>query len=85
MTNFILFSKVVYDGHPIGKDFGHIIQQPFGAYNRGETVYTRLVSGNPRNNHMLESSFFFVEKQLPNGEWMVVATDANWETRLTYH
>jgi neutral ceramidase len=57
------------------------LQQPFGSYNKGEIIYSRFVSGNPRNNHMTESSFFFVEKQLSNGEWLVIATDANWETR----
>lgn len=37
------------------------------------------VSGHPRNNLRLEDTFLTVE--LLDGDWIVIATDADWETR----
>jgi len=38
------------------------------------------VSGNPRNNPMLEMTFLTVERLTDDMNWDIVATDANWET-----
>jgi len=62
--------------------FGACIVQPDNNYRRGEEVFTTFVSGNPRNNLNTESSYFFVERLQSNGQWEVIATDANWETRF---
>lgn len=43
-------------------------------------VYRIQVSGNPRNNPMLEMTFLTVEHLTDDFKWNVVATDANWET-----
>uniref|UniRef100_U5EWG2 Neutral ceramidase n=1 Tax=Corethrella appendiculata TaxID=1370023 RepID=U5EWG2_9DIPT len=77
-------TPVVYDGHPIGKDFGYVHVQPLSAYWRGDTVYTKFVSANPRNDLRQEDTYFTVEKQGDSGNWHVVATDADWETKFKW-
>lgn len=75
-----LMTKVYYDGHAIGSGFGYVITQPRKTYQRGEILRTVFVSGNPRNHLMSDSSYFFVERLMENGDWKIIATDANWET-----
>lgn len=85
-----LMTRVFYDGHPIGSGFGYVIQQPRKVYKCGEIVFTSFIAGNPRNNFMTDSSFFFVERLISRNdsegsdEWKVVATDANWETKFKW-
>jgi neutral ceramidase len=79
-----LITKVYYDGHAIGSGFGYVILQPRHAYRVGETVHVCFVSGNPRNNFMNDSSYFFVERWEGGEKWAVVATDANWETKFRW-
>jgi neutral ceramidase len=80
-----LVTKVYYDGHAFGSGFGYVLRQPLKSYQRGSSVYTKFVSGNPRNNLMTDSSYFFVERQISDGdEWKTVATDANWETKFKW-
>jgi neutral ceramidase len=50
-------------------------------YEHGDTVYTKFVAANPRNNIMHEQSYFYVEQKQVTGNWSVVATDADWETK----
>ena len=49
--------------------------QPLDAYKKGDVVYTKFVSGNPRNNLMTDSSYFTVEQKQPDGDWKVIAND----------
>lgn len=77
-----LSTLIFYDFHPLNSNFGNVKFQPKNFYQAGEIVYTKFVSGNPRNNLMHESSYFTVEKMQANGSWKIIATDANWETRL---
>ena len=67
-----------------GSTFGSVLVEPRKNYRRGETVFATFVSGNPRNNLMTGSSYFFVEYLQGNGAWRVVATDSNWETRFMW-
>ena len=76
-----LTTGVIFDSHPLGKEFGDVKVHPEAAYERGATVSAVFIAGNPRNNLMHDKSFFTVEQQQPDGNWSVVATDANWETR----
>lgn len=64
--------------------FGAVLAQPLARYNRGQTATATFVSGNPRNDLRLGSSYFFVERLATNGVWLVEATDANWETRFIW-
>lgn len=74
---------VVYDGSPLGKSFGQVLSDVKDSYAKGEKVVVTFVSGHPRNNPMLESTYLTVEKLGDDGHsWEVVATDANWETKF---
>ncbi|XP_043269436.1 neutral ceramidase [Venturia canescens] len=77
-----LQTPVIYDTSRWGKSFGDCLRQPPKSARPGETVTVRFVSGNPRNNLMSGSSFLFVEKLNDNGDWVAVASDADWETRF---
>ncbi|KAG5667320.1 hypothetical protein PVAND_015304 [Polypedilum vanderplanki] len=79
-----LVTKVYYDGHAIGSGFGYVVTQPKKSYRRGQIVTCKFVAGNPRNNFMTDSSYFFVERLVSNGEWQMVATDADWETKFKW-
>jgi neutral ceramidase len=43
-------------------------------------MYFVQVAGNPRNNPMLEMTFLTIEYLTDDLKWVVIATDANWET-----
>nr|XP_018916875.1 PREDICTED: neutral ceramidase [Bemisia tabaci] len=81
----VLTPPVLYDAPPYDQDFGACLQHPPLNVTRGETVNTTFVSGHLRNNMMRGSSFLLVEHLPINGnKWEVVATDANWETIITW-
>lgn len=40
------------------------------------------VSGNPRNDRLHGKTFLKVERQVENGGWETVYTDAHWDTKL---
>lgn len=75
---------VLFDAHRIGYDFGACLIEPHSNYSIGETVRSSFISGNPRNNLLLEKTFLTVERQTGKDSWEVVLTDANWETRYVY-
>ncbi|XP_001658093.2 neutral ceramidase [Aedes aegypti] len=79
-----LMTGVIFDGHPIGREFGSVKVQPLNTYERGDTVYTTFISGNPRNNLMHDKTYFTVEQKQIDGNWTVIATDANWETKFKW-
>lgn len=71
---------VFFDSAPLGKRFGDVTKQPKSEYNDGDQVNVQFISGNPRNNLQHEKTYFTVEKLMSDGNWTVIATDANWET-----
>lgn len=73
-----LIPEVYYDGHPYHSEFGYVLEQPNEVYVRGTIVSAVFVAGNPRNNLMNGSSYFFVDKMDSSGNYTVVATDADW-------
>ncbi|XP_058064206.1 neutral ceramidase [Anopheles bellator] len=87
-----LTTGVIFDSHPLGKDFGEVKVQPTGRYERGDTVHAVFIAGNPRNNLMHDKTYFTVEQRQrqskqqreDNDTWKVVATDADWETRFRW-
>lgn len=79
-----LVTQVYYDGHAYKSGFGYVLNQPRKFYIRGEAVVCSFVSGNPRNNLMTDSSYFYVERLTDNGSWAIEATDANWETKFKW-
>lgn len=79
-----LMTGVIFDGHPIGREFGSVKIQPLNTYERGDTVYATFITGNPRNNLMHDKTYFTVEQKQIDGDWTVIATDANWETKFKW-
>lgn len=78
-----LLPGVIFDSPRFGKGFGDVVNDVQSSYSRGSTASVTFVSGHPRNNAQLEHTFLTVEKFDPaTGNWTVVATDANWETKF---
>lgn len=75
---------VVYDGIPYGKRFGDVVYNVQSQYHIGDQVFCSFISGNPRNDLQTEKTYLAVER-LDNGNWIVVATDGNWETKFFWH
>ncbi|EPE03100.1 neutral ceramidase [Ophiostoma piceae UAMH 11346] len=76
---------VVYDGTPLFKHFGDVMQDVDEVYSRGAQVSATFIGANPRNNLHLEGTFAAVE-QLTDEEsakWEIVRTDEDWS--LVYH
>ncbi|KAF8781378.1 Neutral ceramidase like protein [Argiope bruennichi] len=76
---------VIFDSAYFGKSFGDVTKDAKDSYNPGNAVSVSFVSGHPRNNLMLEGTFMTVERFDPaNGNWTIVATDADWETKFQW-
>lgn len=71
---------VLYDGHPAGRDYGDVIVEPMSLYERGDEVYVKFISGNPRNKILRGDTYFIVEQKQLDGNWKVIHTDADWDT-----
>ncbi|KAL0831612.1 hypothetical protein ABMA28_002390 [Loxostege sticticalis] len=78
-----LILPVVLDSAGLGRRFGQVLDQPPASVRRGDTVAVTFVGANPRNDLRQESSYVEVQRQ-ELGQWTVIATDANWETRFTW-
>ncbi|KAJ9592148.1 hypothetical protein L9F63_001264 [Diploptera punctata] len=76
-------TPVVYDTPKWNHMFGDCILQPNGTFQPGNTVEAKFVAGHPRNNLTLGFTYLTVERfDEGSRQWIVVATDANWETRF---
>ncbi|EEP77130.1 conserved hypothetical protein [Uncinocarpus reesii 1704] len=77
-VSFIL--PVVLDTPGIGKSFGHVLSSPLSdkTFRPGDTVATKFVAANPRNNFRLEGTFGAVEREVSPGKWAVVRDDSDW-------
>lgn len=90
-------TPVIMDQPPLFKSFGDVLASPDPAnkriYRPGETVETKFVGANPRNNLRLEGTFVAIEKlreepgmsrgrggndSVAGQLWDVVRTDADW-------
>jgi neutral ceramidase len=70
---------VVYDNPPLGKKFGQVRTQVQASYRPGQSVEVSFVGANPRNNLKLEGTYVAVEKQSPDGGFVQVLDDEDWE------
>jgi len=73
---------VIFDGLGGYPHFGSVLAEPAPLLYAGESVIVKFVSGHPRNSPASHETFLTVERQGDNGEWTVVATDADWQTRF---
>lgn len=75
---------VVMDTAPGRRHFGDVLAQPAELYGRGAggggPVRVLFVAGNPRNDLQHERTYLTVERLRADGDWQVVAADADWET-----
>ncbi|XP_068632548.1 neutral ceramidase-like [Battus philenor] len=76
-----LIPPVILDATPTGKNFGEVLEQPPGTVRVGDLVSAVFVAANPRNNILQESTHAQVER-LVGDQWVIVATDADWETKF---
>lgn len=77
---------VVYDGSPIGSDFGSVLSQPNDTYTIGSVVNVTFQGANPRNNLRLEGTFAAVEQlsTTDNATWTQVRSDYDWYLVYTW-
>lgn len=75
-------TSVLMDTAPGRRHFGDVLAQPEAEYRRvaGRPVRASFVAGNPRNDLQHESTYMTVERLRADGDWVVVATDSDWET-----
>ncbi|KKZ59877.1 alkaline ceramidase [[Emmonsia] crescens] len=84
--SFSFITPVIYDTTPIQKSFGDVLSSPEKSktYKPGDTVKTKFIGANPRNNLRLEGTFTAVEYSAPgSNSWEVVRDDFDWT--LVYH
>lgn len=77
-------TPVLYDTPKWGRNFGDCVQQPKSVVHPGDVVAAAFVSGHPRNNLMTDKTYLTVERLSSNGTWLVIATDADWETKFEW-
>lgn len=75
-----LVPGVVFDGHPIGKDFGTVKVDAKRSYGINDVASVTFIAGNPRNNIFHEKTYLVVERKI-NERFKVVLTDADWDTK----
>ncbi|XP_004929418.2 neutral ceramidase isoform X2 [Bombyx mori] len=82
-----LVPPVLWDSAPWRKEFGDCVQQPQSSYSYGDVVVAAFVSGHPRNSVRHGRWYMAVEKLESeiDDAWTVIATDADWETKFTWH
>ncbi|XP_006630538.1 neutral ceramidase [Lepisosteus oculatus] len=79
-----LLPLVPVDKKPANTSFGEVLEQVLPSYGLGEVVKVTFVSGNPRNSGDIAEKSFLTVEQYENmtQQWIVVHTDASWETRF---
>ncbi|KAI6661045.1 Neutral ceramidase-like [Oopsacas minuta] len=72
---------VVYDGG----DPGNIVTQPKSSYKVKSIVEVVFQTGHPKNNLFTNSTFLEVQcLDTTTGDWNVIATDSEWETKFKW-
>ncbi|XP_033099666.1 neutral ceramidase-like isoform X2 [Anneissia japonica] len=77
-------SPVIFDGKPLGKNFGDVLTDVKSDYARNMTVSVTFQAGNPRNNLKTGDTFLSVEYQDASGKWIPRYTDADWSTKFSW-
>lgn len=71
------------DAVPEPHAFGDALPLQQDQFDAGETVVTEFWSGNPSASHGSLSNFLTVEL-LYDGEWLAIARDSDWETKILW-
>ncbi|WP_372865314.1 neutral/alkaline non-lysosomal ceramidase N-terminal domain-containing protein [Spongiibacter sp.] len=75
----------VLDSTPAGINFGDTLEDVATSYLPGDTARALFQASSPNHDLKTNSSFLFVERQLGNGEWQTIASDADPETSFVWH
>ena len=75
------------DRHPVGISFGTVLQDTKKEYSLSDGAADRTVTSvfqgaNPRNDQRAQGTFLTVERRGNDGEWGVVMTDGDWDTKF---
>lgn len=70
---------------PGSSGFGAVNQQPEAQYKQGDVVQAMFQASSPNSDVKTGGSFLFVERQLSDEEWELIATDADPETSFVWH
>jgi len=73
---------VIVDEPPLFGHFGKVYQDVSPSYTPAQLVTVVFYGANPRNDLRTQDTFLTVEQQV-NGQWQVVYTDGDWDTK--YH
>lgn len=73
------------DQVPPGSAFGALTTQPDENYAAGETVRAVFQASSPNNDLKTDASFLLIERLIAEGNWEVVARDADPETSFVWH
>ncbi|CRK61939.1 FIG01123778: hypothetical protein [Alloactinosynnema sp. L-07] len=82
-TDLNLQTGVVFDDKALTQKFGQVLTQPSAAYQRGQTVTVKFVTGHPKNNLRRNGTFLEIYRQVA-GQWVRVADDGDWSTRYRW-
>ena len=74
---------VFWDQAPIFKRIGDTVQDAQNHYQKGNTVEVKFWSGHPKNNLRTQDTFMEVQYWI-NGQWKVIATDNDWQTKYRW-
>jgi neutral ceramidase len=74
---------VLYDDKPLGQEFGALVEDAQPTVRIGETARATFWGGHLANSFRAQDTFLEVERRA-GGQWVTVATDRDWETRLLW-
>lgn len=82
---FNFLPGVIYDSTPSGKNFGDLEQDVQKSYSivAKPVINATFWGSNPRTDFWNQYTFMMVER-LDNDSWILVATDAEWETKFIW-
>ena len=76
-----LLKGVLFDGG----DPGSVVREPDSSYKVNSTVQVVFQTGHPKNNLLTNRTFLEVQYfSGDTGNWEVVATDSEWETKYKW-
>ena len=75
---------VVFDDKLLWVDFGEVVTDARATQARGDTVSVTFWGGHPKNDLRLEGTYLRVQRLGPDGAWVDVADDSDWETRYRW-
>ncbi|VDO08390.1 unnamed protein product [Rodentolepis nana] len=74
--------NLIFDIRPPFHSFGEVWKPPKTSYRKlDREVIVEFITADPNNNLRTNSTYLTVEKKEESGDWDVVYTDSDWETK----